>query len=88
MVPQSQSDVVDHKLMSFCDDVKKGQISADALREVIDLCSKNDYQLPQDTGILLLKCCGNLLSDLEAAERNNLADQVQRFPISTMYQHI
>lgn len=77
VLQSSQSDVVDHKLMSFCDDVKKGRISADGLREVIDLCSKNDYQLPHDTGVLLLKCCGNLLPDLEAAERDNLANQVE-----------
>jgi len=78
MVPQSsRSDVVDHKLMSFCDDIKKGRISADNLKEVISLCSKNDYQLPHDTGVLLLKCCGNLLPDLEAAERDHLADQVE-----------
>lgn len=73
-----QSDVIDHKLVSFCDDVKKGRVSADGLREIIDLCNKNDYPLPHDTGVLLLKCCGNLLPDLEAAERDHLASQVQR----------
>ncbi|KYN06229.1 PREDICTED: leucine-rich PPR motif-containing protein, mitochondrial-like [Cyphomyrmex costatus] len=78
-VPQSsQSDIVDHKLMSFCDDIKKGRVSADGLKEVINLCNKNNYQLPQDVGILLLKCCGNLLCDLEATERDNLAGQVWR----------
>ncbi|KYN29003.1 PREDICTED: leucine-rich PPR motif-containing protein, mitochondrial-like [Trachymyrmex cornetzi] len=76
-VPQSsQSDVIDHKLMSFCDDVKKGQVLVDGLKEVISLCSKNDYQLPHDIGVLLLKCCGNLLHELETAERNHLASQV------------
>ncbi|XP_011865857.1 PREDICTED: leucine-rich PPR motif-containing protein, mitochondrial-like isoform X2 [Vollenhovia emeryi] len=76
-IPQSsRSDDVDHKLMSFCDDVKKGRVSADHLREVIDLCSKSDYQLPDGTGVLLLKCCGNLLPGLETAERDYLADQV------------
>ncbi|XP_077265156.1 bicoid stability factor [Temnothorax americanus] len=77
--PQSsQSDVVDQKLMSFCDDIKKGRVSADGLREVINLCNKNDYHLPHDTGVLLLKCCGNLLPDLEATERDHLAGQVWR----------
>lgn len=78
VLQSSPSDTVDHKLMSFCDNVKKGRISADSLKEVIDLCCKNDYQLPHDTGILLLKCCGNLLPDLDAAERDYLADQVWR----------
>lgn len=76
-VPQSSpSDIIDHKLMSFCDDVKKGQVSVNGLKEVISLCSKNDYQLPHDIGVLLLKCCGNLLHELETAERNHLASQV------------
>ncbi|XP_011865854.1 PREDICTED: leucine-rich PPR motif-containing protein, mitochondrial-like [Vollenhovia emeryi] len=78
-VPQSsRSNVIDHKLTSFCDDVKKGRVSADHLREVIDLCSNNDYHLPHSTGLLLLKCCGNLIPDLDAAERDHLADQVWR----------
>ncbi|KAG5346959.1 LPPRC protein, partial [Acromyrmex charruanus] len=76
-VPQSSpSDIIDHKLMSFCDDVKKGQVSVNGLKEVISLCSKNDYQLPHDIGVLLLKCCGNLLHELETAEKNHLASQV------------
>ncbi|XP_012059471.1 PREDICTED: leucine-rich PPR motif-containing protein, mitochondrial-like [Atta cephalotes] len=76
-VPQSlSSDIIDHKLMSFCDNVKKGQISVDGLKEVISLCSTNDYQLPHDIGILLLKCCGNLLHELETTERNHLVSQV------------
>ncbi|KYN31185.1 Leucine-rich PPR motif-containing protein, mitochondrial [Trachymyrmex septentrionalis] len=75
--PQSSpSDVIDHKLMLFCDDVKKGQVSVDDLKEVISQCSKNDYRLPHDTGVLLLKCCGNLLHELETTERNHLARQV------------
>lgn len=73
----SPSDVVNHKLMSFCDDVKKSQISVAGLKEVIDLCSKNDYQLPLGTGLLLLKCCGDLLLGLEDTERDYLADQVE-----------
>ncbi|XP_012529755.1 leucine-rich PPR motif-containing protein, mitochondrial [Monomorium pharaonis] len=75
-VLQSSASDVDHKLMSFCDNVKEGRISADGLKEVIDLCNKNNYQLPHDTGVLLLKCCGNLLSDLNTVDRIYLADQV------------
>ncbi|KAM0735572.1 Leucine-rich PPR motif-containing protein, mitochondrial [Formica fusca] len=77
-VPQSSVDDIDHKLMSLCDDVKKGRVSADSLKEVIKLCDETGYQLPHDTGLLLLKCCGNLLSDVETTERQYLADQVWR----------
>lgn len=72
----SPSDV-DHKLTSFCENIKKGQVSADDLREIVNLCNKNDYLLPHSIGVLLLKCCRNLLSDLEAAKRNHLMNQVQ-----------
>lgn len=75
-VPQSMDDI-DHKLMSLCDDIKKSRVSADSLKEVIKLCGETGYQLPHDTGVLLLKCCGNLLSDLETTERQYLADQVE-----------
>lgn len=76
-VPQSVDDI-DHKLMSLCDDIKKSRVSADSLKEVIKLCDETGYQLSHDTGVLLLKCCGNLLSDLETTERQYLADQVDR----------
>ncbi|XP_072757104.1 leucine-rich PPR motif-containing protein, mitochondrial [Anoplolepis gracilipes] len=75
-VSQSSVDDIDHKLMSLCDDVKKGQVSLDSLKEVIRLCNETDYQLHHDTGVLLLKCCGNLLSYLETTERQHLVDQV------------
>ncbi|KAL0118029.1 hypothetical protein PUN28_009012 [Cardiocondyla obscurior] len=72
----SQPDVIRDKLMSLCDEVKKGRVSSNDLREVIDLCIKNDYQLPSDTGLLLLRCCGNLLPDLETTKRDFLANQI------------
>lgn len=78
VLQSSQSDDIGHKLTSFCDDVKMGRVSADGLREIIELCDKNDYPLPHGTGVLLLKCCGALLPDLQAAERDHLADQVRR----------
>ncbi|KAL6259251.1 hypothetical protein P5V15_009170 [Pogonomyrmex californicus] len=74
----SQSNIIDQKLMLFCDDVKKGRISASHIKEIIELYEKNDYQLPPDIGVLLLRCCGNLLSDLENTERRQLADRVWR----------
>ncbi|KAL6437949.1 hypothetical protein ACFW04_004329 [Cataglyphis niger] len=74
-VPQSIDDI-DHKLMSLCDDIKKSRVSADSLKEVIKLCDETGYQLPHDTGVLLLKSCGNLLTNLETTERQYLADQV------------
>ncbi|CAL1688855.1 unnamed protein product [Lasius platythorax] len=77
-VPRSSVDDIDHKVRSLCDDVKKGRVSADSLKEVIRLCDESDYQLHHDTGVLLLKCCGNPLSDLETTERQYLADQVWR----------
>lgn len=76
-VPRSSVDDIDHKVRSLCDDVKKGRVSADSLKEVIRLCDESDYQLHHDTGVLLLKCCGNPLSDLETTERQYLADQVE-----------
>lgn len=74
---QSSIDDIDHKLMSLSDDFKKGRVSGDSLKEVIRLCHEKGYQLPHDTGVLLLKCCGNLVSDLEMTERQYLADQVE-----------
>ncbi|EFN61789.1 Leucine-rich PPR motif-containing protein, mitochondrial [Camponotus floridanus] len=77
-VPQTSIEDIDHKLMTLCDDIKRGQVSADNLKEVIKLCEETDYQLQHDTGMLLLKCCGNLLSNLETTERQYLTDQVWR----------
>lgn len=70
---------VDQKLTSFCDDVTLGQTwSADRLKEVIRLCNENNYQLQSDTGLLLLKCCGNSLSTVKLNERQDFVDQVWR----------
>lgn len=76
-VPQTSIEDIDHKLMSLCDDVKRGQVSTDNLKEVIKLCDETDYQLQHDTGVLLLKCCGNPLSNLDTTERQYLTDQVE-----------
>ncbi|XP_029177608.1 leucine-rich PPR motif-containing protein, mitochondrial-like [Nylanderia fulva] len=75
-VPQSSIDDIDHKLISLCDDIKKGRVSGDSLKKVVRLCDESGYQLPHDTGVLLLKCCGSLSSDLETTERQYLVDQV------------
>lgn len=76
-VPQTSIEDIDHKLISLCDDVKRGQVSADNLKEVIKLCDETDYQLQQDIGVLLLKCCGNLLSNLGTTERQYLTEKVK-----------
>jgi len=69
---QPSIDDIEQRLMFLCSDVKKGQISADDLREIIKLCNNETCH-----SMLLLKCCGNLSLDLDVSERQRLIDQVK-----------
>lgn len=76
-VPQSSVDDIDHKVMSLCDNIKQGRVSAESLKEIIRLCHECKYHLPHSAGILLLRSCGNQLSDLKPTDRQYLVDQVE-----------
>jgi len=69
---QISVDDIEQRLMLLCSDVKKGQVSADDLRDIIKRCDNQTCH-----SVLLLKCCGNLSFDLDASERQELIDEVK-----------
>jgi hypothetical protein len=69
---QVSDDDVEQRLALLCNDVRKGQVSADDLREIIKLCDKQTCN-----SVLLLKSCENLSFDLDASERQRLIDEVK-----------
>lgn len=74
-IAQPSVDDVDQRLMLLSNDVKKGQVMVDELKEVLKLCEDSTHR---NTSLLLLKCCGNLSTDLDISARQNLIDQVKQ----------
>ena len=64
-----------YKIMMLHKSINNQNVSLEELEQIIQRLENNDYDLPASVGIMLLKCCGNLLYDTPLKTRQELTSR-------------
>ncbi|XP_076668672.1 leucine-rich PPR motif-containing protein, mitochondrial-like [Andrena cerasifolii] len=65
----------EYKIMMLRQSINNQNVNLDELEQIIQRLESNDCNLPASLGVMLLKCCGNLLYDTPLKTRQELTSR-------------
>lgn len=70
------SQTLQKEVIDLCINLRNGKIYLEDLKHIIQIYDETDNTLSNDIGLILLKCCGNSLPNVDLPTRQKLTSQV------------
>lgn len=72
----SSDDALENKVVNLCINFRNGRIYLNDLEEIIGIYENTNNALSDNVDLMLLRCCGELLPDVDLPTRRKLTSQV------------
>ncbi|XP_014609746.1 PREDICTED: leucine-rich PPR motif-containing protein, mitochondrial-like [Polistes canadensis] len=70
------SQTLQNEVVDLYINLRNGKVCLDDFKQIIQMYDETDNTLSNDIGLILLKCCGNLLPNVDLPTRQKLTSQV------------
>ncbi|KAL2729043.1 hypothetical protein V1478_006675 [Vespula squamosa] len=70
------SDTLENKIVNLCINLRNGRVFLDNLEEIIQIYEKTSNASLNNVGLILLRCCGESLPNVDLLTRRKLTNQV------------
>ncbi|XP_035730779.1 leucine-rich PPR motif-containing protein, mitochondrial-like [Vespa mandarinia] len=74
--PSLTFNTLENKVLNFCINLRNGRVYLNDLEEIIQIYEKTNNLLLDNIDLILLKCCGKLLSSVDLLTRRKLTNKV------------